>query len=225
MKVATSVAVGLVSLASQASCHYIFETFSANGETFTPYQYVRQNTNYNSPVTDLTSNDLRCNVGGESGANTSTVSVAAGSSVSFTSDVAVYHDGPISVYMAKAPTTAAAFDGSGNVWFKILDIGPIFPGGTWDLKQTYTFNLPTCIQNGDYLLRIQSLAIHNPWPAGIPQFYIECAQITVTDGGSTQLGPTVAIPGAFHDTDPGYTVNIYNDFTNYTVPGPVVATC
>ena len=37
--------------------------------------------------------------------------------------------------MAKAPTTAAAFDGSGNVWFKILDIGPIFPGGTWDLKR------------------------------------------------------------------------------------------
>lgn len=84
-------------------------------------------------LVDLTSNDLRCNVGGESGANTSTVTVAAGSSVSFTSDVAVYHDGPISVYMAQAPTTAAAFDGSGNVWFKILDIGPIFPGGTWNL--------------------------------------------------------------------------------------------
>ena len=83
------------------------------------------------------------------------------------------------------------------------------------------FNLPTCIQNGDYLLCIQSLAIHNPWPAGIPQFCIECAQITVTGGGSKQLGPTVAIPGAFHDTGPGYTVNIYN---NYTAPAPAVAT-
>jgi hypothetical protein len=69
--------------------------------------------------------------------NTTTVSVAAGSSVAFTSDVAVYHDGPISVYMAKATTTAAAFDGSGDVWFKILDIGPTFPGGTWDLKRAY----------------------------------------------------------------------------------------
>jgi hypothetical protein len=59
----------------------------------------------------------------------------------------------------------------------------------------------------------------------IPQFYTECAQITVTGGGFTQLGPTVAIPGAFKDTDPEYTVNIYNDFTNYTVPGPPVATC
>jgi len=39
--------------------------------------------------------------------------------------------------MAKAPTTAAAFDGSGSVWFKILDIGPVFPGGTWNLKRNY----------------------------------------------------------------------------------------
>lgn len=109
------------------------------------------NTNYNSPITgtcliipyyipiltspDLTSNDLRCNQGGENGTGTATVSVAAGSSVGFTSDVAVYHDGPLSVYMAKAPTTAAQFDGSGDVWFKILDIGPTFPGGTWNLKR------------------------------------------------------------------------------------------
>lgn len=78
---------------------------------------------------------MPCSAGGESGVNTSTVSVAAGSSVAFTSDVAVYHDGPISVYMAKATTTAAAFDGSGSVWFKILDIGPVFPGGTWNLKR------------------------------------------------------------------------------------------
>lgn len=96
---------------------------------------------------------------------------------------------------------------------------------TWDNAEKYTFNLPKCIPNGDYLLRIQSLAIHNPWPAGIPQFFIECAQITVTGGGSTNLGPKVAIPGAFKATDPGYTANIYNNFNSYTVPGPAVATC
>lgn len=38
-------------------------------------------------------------------------------------------------YMAKAPSTAAAFDGSGQVWFKILDIGPTFTNqvATWNL--------------------------------------------------------------------------------------------
>jgi hypothetical protein len=41
-------------------------------------------------------------------------------------------------YMAKAPTTAVAFDGSGDVWFKILDVGPVFANGqqgTWNLKR------------------------------------------------------------------------------------------
>ena len=30
------------------------------------------------------------------------------------------------------------------------------------LLATYTANIPKCIKNGEYLLRIQSLAIHNP---------------------------------------------------------------
>jgi hypothetical protein len=78
---------------------------------------------------------LRCNEGGASGASTSTLEVAAGASVQFTADVAVYHNGPTSVYLAKAPSTAASFDGSGEVWFKILDLGAKFPGGTWDLER------------------------------------------------------------------------------------------
>jgi hypothetical protein len=76
--------------------------------------------------------------------------------------------------------------------------------------EVYTFNLPKCVPSGDYLVRIQSLAIHNPYPGGTPQFYVSCAQVTITGGGSTDLGPKVAIPGAFKSTDPGYTANIYN---------------
>ena len=53
------------------------------------------------------------------------------------------------------------------------------------------------------------------------QFYIECAQITVTGGGSGRPAPLVAIPGAFKATDPGYTVNIYNNVSASckTLPG------
>ena len=75
-------------------------------------------------------------------------------------------------------------------------------------SDSYSATIPTCIPSGDYLLRIQSLGIHNPWPAGIPQFYIGCAQITVTNGGSGNPGPTALIPGAFKETDPGYTANV-----------------
>jgi hypothetical protein len=38
--------------------------------------------------------------------------------------------------MAKAPGTADTFDGSGQGWFKILDIGP-----TFDSSGTATWNL------------------------------------------------------------------------------------
>lgn len=118
---------------SEASAHYIFQQLTTPSGKGGVYQYIRENSNYNSPVTDLASNDLRCNVGA-SGAGTDTVSVKAGDSLTFTSDVAVYHQGPVSFYMSKAPGSAAEYDGSGG-WFKVKDIGPTFSGGsaTWDL--------------------------------------------------------------------------------------------
>ncbi|KAH8669720.1 glycosyl hydrolase family 61-domain-containing protein [Tricladium varicosporioides] len=227
MKSFVSVLFGAAALASQASAHYIFQQFTYGGTKFPVYQYIRQNTNMNSPVTDLTSTDLRCNVGGLTGGSTQTITVKAGDSFTITSDIAVYHNGPVSIYMAKVPAgqTAASFDGSGSVWFKTLDLGPTFDSSgnaVWPLAQTYTSTIPSALPSGDYLLRIQQLGIHNPYPAGIPQFYISCTQVTVTNGGSGTPGPLVAIPGFIKGDEPGYTVNIYTNFKNYTVPGPAV---
>lgn len=127
--------------------------------------------------------------------------------------------------MTKAPSTAVSADGS-TPWFKIKEIGPTFSGGsaTWDLEQSYSVTIPTCVPAGEYLLRIEQLAIHNPYPGGTPQFYISCAQIKVTGGGSKSFSG-VSIPGHIKVTDPGYTANIYSNFHNYTVPGPAVSTC
>ncbi|KAJ4415333.1 hypothetical protein N0V85_002775 [Neurospora sp. IMI 360204] len=213
----TTLSLALVST-PLVSAHYIFQQFGLNGQKFPVYQNLRKNTNYNSPVTALSSPDLRCNVGGASGASTATVDVKAGDSFTFYTDQAVYHQGPIGLYMSKAPGAVADYDGSGD-WFKIYDWGPTF-GGSAD----YTFKIPTCIKNGEYLLRIQSLAIHNP--GSTPQFYISCAQVNVTGGsGSKEPGALVKIPGAFKATDPGYTANIYNNFKSYIVPGPSVFSC
>jgi hypothetical protein len=55
-------------------------------------------------------------------------------------------------------------------------------------------------------VRIQSLAIHNP--GGTPQFYVGCAQVKVTGGGSTTPSTTTQIPGFIKATDPGYTANV-----------------
>jgi len=131
---ALSLAVG------EVSAHYIFQQLSVNGVSNPTWKYIRQHTNYNSPVTDLNSNDLRCNVGATTGGNTETVTVAAGSSFTFKLDTPVYHQGPVSVYMSKAPGAAKDYDGSGG-WFKILDLGPSFNGGSasWPMSGEFKF--------------------------------------------------------------------------------------
>lgn len=80
------------------------------------------------------------------------------------------------------------------------------PADSDKVAATYTGNIPKCIPNGEYLLRIQQLGIHNP--GSPPQFYISCAQVNVTGGGGKTPSPTVKIPGAFKATDPGYTANV-----------------
>ncbi|KAH9224174.1 glycosyl hydrolase family 61-domain-containing protein [Leptodontidium sp. 2 PMI_412] len=223
MKSFTSLLVVLCVSLNQATAHYIFWQLTYGGTTYPTYTYVRKNSNYNSPVTDLASNDLRCNAGAGAGDATDTLAVKAGASFTFTSDVAVYHNGATAMYMAKAPTTAKEYDGSGQRWFKILEIGPVWKGNgdpTWPLYQTYTYRIPPATPNGEYLLRIEQLALHNP--GGVPQFYIGCAQISVTGGGNGNPGPLVAIPGYVKGTESGYTVNIYNNFKSYTFVGPAV---
>ena len=50
----------------------------------------------------------------------------------------------------------------------------------------------------------------------VPQ--MECAQLQITGGGSTQPA-TVSFPGAYSGTDPGIKINIYQTLQNYTIPG------
>lgn len=95
MKGFTGLAV--LSLAvSNVSAHYIFQQLSVGSTKHPVWKYIRQHTNYNSPVTDLKSNDLRCNLGAK-GAGTETVGVSAGGQITFTLDTPVYHQGPVSV--------------------------------------------------------------------------------------------------------------------------------
>jgi hypothetical protein len=50
---------------------------------------------------------------------------------------------------------------------------------TYTTTVTYTYTIPKCLSNGEYLLRIQSLAIHNPYPAGIPQVSMVPRMLTI----------------------------------------------
>ena len=64
----------------------------------------------------------------------------------------------------------------------------------------YTVTIPRNIPSGQYLLRAEQLAIHNPGAA--PQFYIGCGAVDITGGGSGSP-PYFAIPGHIKANDPG----------------------
>ena len=129
-------------------------------------------------VTDVTSTDFRCYTS-ETQATASTVTIAAGSQLGIWADQAVYHPGVVNVYMAKAPsgTDVASWDGSGNVWFKVYQIPAVTDGGktiSWPAQNQpgYTFTVPKNLPSGQYLVRIEQIALHVAQTYGGAQFYV-----------------------------------------------------
>ena len=152
----------------------IWTTLIAGSTTSTAA--VRQPVN-NSPVTDVTSPDITCNV--DPGAATDTVEVASGSTVGFMLDNTIYHQGPAAIYMGQAPSTAASWDGSGAEWFKIAEWGATFNPFTFTDygASQLTTTIPSDVPAGEYLLRIEQIGLH---VVDAPQWYISCAQIKVS---------------------------------------------
>ncbi|KAJ6503881.1 glycosyl hydrolase family 61-domain-containing protein [Mycena sanguinolenta] len=190
--------------AVKVSAHYTLPALIVGGADTDQWQYVRQTNNFesNDPVTDVTIDDIRCYTSTESDTS-STATVTAGSTIGFTVPITLYHPGVLNVYMAQAPagTDVADWDGSGEVWFRIYQITADTDGG-----ETITF---------------PSQTIHVANVYGGAQFYLSCAQIEVTNGGSGTPGPLVAFPGAYTGNEPGILIDIYYPIpANYTQPGP-----
>ncbi|KAI5780297.1 family 61 glycoside hydrolase [Peziza echinospora] len=221
-------AIALVAAAvftESAQAHYRFLKVIAGSTTYPEYQYIRKNTNANSPVTSVSSNDLRCNEGGlASAATTDVLTVNAGTVFGFEADIVVSHPGPFNIYMAKAPSTVKTYDGSGANWFRVWDKGATITTNaiTFDVtSQRWTFTIPKSLPNGEYLVRIEHIALHGASTFGGAQFYISCAQINVQNGGSGNPSPKVSIPGVYTGNESGILLNIYWPIpTSYTVPGP-----
>ncbi|KAF3929106.1 Endoglucanase-7 [Dactylellina cionopaga] len=218
--------------ASLASAHYTFPGLIFNGVTSADWQYVKQTTNRYShgPVQNVQSNDMRC-YKDPAGPIASTASVAAGATVGFRVDSGISHPGPLMFYLAKVPSgkTAANFEGDGTVWFKIWENRPTITASSisWPSGQTtVSVTIPKCIPSGEYLLRVEHIALHSASTSGGAQLYLACGQINVTGGGSKAGTPLVAFPGAYKATDPGLLINIYWPIpTSYTNPGPKVFVC
>lgn len=84
------------------------------------------------------------------------------------------------------------------------------------------FTLPENIPSGNYLVRVESIALHQAQSTGGAQFYIACAQVTVAGGGDGKPGPLVPFPGAYKANDAGLFFANYPVPTSYAPPGPQV---
>ncbi|KAB5572679.1 glycoside hydrolase [Coniochaeta sp. 2T2.1] len=242
------VSVLAYSLAAEAHC--IFQRVSINGKDSGSLTGIRAPNN-NNPVQDVNSNNMIC---GAPGTTSQTVlSVAPGDRIGawwqhviggpqFANDpdnpIAKSHKGPVMAYLAKVDNAASASTNSGLKWFKIWEDSFDTSSRKWGVDNmisnsgwTY-FNLPNCIAPGQYLLRMETLALHSAKNQGQAQFYQSCAQINVSGSGTFAPSSTVIFPGAYKANDPGILINIYgtagqpdNGGKPYTAPGPRPITC
>ncbi|ETS82901.1 hypothetical protein PFICI_04777 [Pestalotiopsis fici W106-1] len=233
----------ILALAAQAVCisaHTIFVQLESGGTTY-DVSYGIRDPSYDGPITDVTSDDLACN-GGPNPTTPSSdiIDVAAGSTVtavwrhtltSGSDDVMdASHLGPTMAYLKKVDD-ATSDSGIGDGWFKIVEDG--YTNGVWGTSNVInnageqSIPIPSCIADGQYLLRAEMIALHSASSTGGAQLYMECAQINVS-GGTASVSPTTySIPGIYAADDPGLLINIYSmtSSSTYTIPGPDVFTC
>ncbi|KAK3366133.1 glycoside hydrolase [Lasiosphaeria ovina] len=217
-------------LAATAQAHYRFSKLVINGEQEAKeWTSIRQTKNYQDDhgVTSVSTPDIRCF---QMKAGTGTATIAAGGDLGFVADQGVTHPGPVQFYMARVPddSNVNTWEAAGNVWFKVASIDAVQTAGqkalTWPtyMKKVVSFTVPKSLPSGTYLVRVESIALHQAQSPGGAQFYLACAQVKVTDGGSGTPTNKVAFPGAYKATDPGLIFANYPVPTSYTPPGPPV---
>lgn len=225
-----------LAMASTVSGHALMYGVSVNGEDQGDGQnvYIRTPAN-NSPVKDLTSPDIVCNVNGGKAAP-KFVSAAAGDTLTFE----WYHDnrgddiidgshkGPIITYIAPYTET----DGTGAIWTKIQEAG--LSGGQWAVDKLKAnggkidFDLPSGLKAGKYLIRQEIIAHHesdatyDQNPARGAQFYPSCVQVEVTGSGSAVPDEGFDFNTGYKYTDEGIHFNLYGGASTYKIPGPAV---
>ncbi|RVD84282.1 uncharacterized protein DFL_006043 [Arthrobotrys flagrans] len=215
-------------LLAQALAHQNLHQFWVNGVT-PGYQVGIRMPPSNNPVTDVTSTDITCNVNGSNGANVAVINANAGDTIEVQWDTST-HPGPI-VHSLQGPLASAKSASGVGDWFKIQELN--YVNGKWANEVVaanagkFSFNLPSNLASGEYLLRSEMLALHASQTLEGAQFYIGCIQLKITGPGGN-CSPTYKLPGAYKATDNNiYVSDFYYGFVpeTYSAPGPAVATC
>ncbi|KAK6433505.1 hypothetical protein LTR95_010316 [Oleoguttula sp. CCFEE 5521] len=230
---ATLLATALLAAPTLVQGHYIFSQLIVNGSPVgSDYTYIRKNTNSYMPsfTSDVVNSpNAICNVGAQNAAS-KTYDVKAGDKVGFKLmfNEFIEHPGPAFVYMSKATGGDVASYGGEGDWFKVFESGIVSGDGTTDTdwaswqKDRIEFTIPEDTPSGEYLVRPEHIGLHKAH-VGKAQFYMECAQLRVSGGGSGSPSPLVKIPGLYKADDVGIAWNKWtNNPVKYVMPGPAV---
>ena len=160
----------LLTLAVSVSAHTIFQRMKVDGTDQGQLQGIRAPQS-NNPILNVKDANFACNSGFVQPVSSKVIDVKAGSQISTfwghviggaqspgdaENPIAKSHKGPIITYLASVDNAATASP-SGLKWFKIQEEG--VNGGTWAVDKMvqgggwYTFQLPSCIAPGQYLMR------------------------------------------------------------------------
>ena len=173
-----------------------------------------------NPTLSATDAKIRCNGGTDAPIS---ATAAPGDEVVATWQQWTHSQGPVMVWMYKCDGDFSACDGSGSGWFKIDESGFSGDGETvfldsespsgWGIAdlvggdKSWTSTIPD-LEPGNYLIRHELIALHQ---ANNPQWYAECAQITLEGSGTgvPDSSYLAAIPGYCSDDDPNISVSYF----------------
>jgi len=228
----------IVALAKFATAHYTFPDFIVNGAATTDWEYVRITANHYSqgPLTNVNDPEFRCYELDlvNTASQTSTATVTAGATIGFKADAVMGHPGYFDAYLSPAsPAANSEAAGTGKTWYKIWDWAPTWTKTTGltfasENIQQVTFTIPKSTPNGQYLLRLEQIALHVASSYQGAQFYIGCAQINVVGSVGSKAATSsylTSFPGAYTGYEPGILIDIYSlpaNYTGYVAPGPAV---
>ncbi|OHW90125.1 glycosyl hydrolase family 61 protein [Colletotrichum incanum] len=168
-----------------ANAHAIFQRLSVNGADQGRLSGIRAPES-TDPIQDVNDADFACNKYSRY-EDDFVVAVPPGAEVGawwahgidgplYPNDVdhpiAASHKGPIMVYLAKVNNAVSANKNSKGTldWFKISERG--LNNGIWAVDQLiadegwYNFTMPPCAPPGQYLMRVEILALHSAYASG-----------------------------------------------------------
>ncbi|GJC98494.1 glycosyl hydrolase family 61 [Colletotrichum higginsianum] len=174
--------------------------------------------------------DIICHVGAEPAPIAAKVTAGSNLTVFWTADWPESHHGPMMDYLAPCNGDCAGVNKADLQFFKIDAVGLVdgtkAPGrwGSDDMlanNRSWTMTIPAGIAAGQYVLRHETIALHEAGREGGAQNYPQCVNIDVQGGGS-EKPPGVRATELYRANDEGIKFNIYKDNLEYSVPGPPV---